>query len=113
MSKLIAELLTAFTLSSTTPAVDSSNTKIQYYFYSAVEEKSLKEECKKKKTKYLPFRLIVHPDTVTVTKIADNREPEKKMKDEIVFVGSGVWDYYEMRNDAVLIHFKQFNKPKE
>lgn len=113
MYKLIAELLTAVTISSTNPVADSSNTKVQYYYYSTTEEKSLKEEYKKKKTKYVPIRLIVQSDTITVTKIADNREPDKKMKDEIKFVGSGVWDFYEMTDNAVFIHFKEFIKPKE
>jgi len=110
MYKLIAEFISAVTIMSSNPATDSSNATIQYYYYSTAEEISMKQEYKVKKTKYVPIKLIIQADTVTVTQIAENQQSVKKVKDEIKYIGSGVWEYYEITDKAVFIHFKQFNK---
>jgi hypothetical protein len=111
MYKLLAELVTAVTFMSSNPSVDTNISKIQYYYYSTAEEKSIIEECKAKKTKYVPIKLIVQSDTLTVTQIAEANKPVKKVSDQIRFIGSGEWEFYEMTDRAVYIHLKSFTKP--
>jgi hypothetical protein len=103
--------MTAVSFMSSNPSVDTNITKVEYYYFSTAEEKSIMHECKVKKTKYLPIKLIVQSDTLTVTQIAEVNQPVRKVSDQIRYIGSGVRDHYEMTDKAVYIHFKNFTKP--